>query len=83
MTRLPPSAAKLRIFPVPQKFNTFNTFNTFAIFEPFIQMRSTVTRKKCHAEERNISAKRAIVHEHEILQVRLRAQNDTFIVALY
>jgi hypothetical protein len=63
MTRLPLSAAKLRIFPVPQKFNTFITFTTFAIFEPFIQMLSTVTRKKCHAEERNISATRAIVHE--------------------
>ena len=46
-------------------------------------MLRTVTRKKCHAEERSISATRAIVHEREILQVRLRAQNDTFIVAVY
>jgi hypothetical protein len=48
-------------------FNTFNTFNTFAIFaifEPFIQMLSTVTRKKCLAEARSISATRAIVHGH-------------------
>jgi hypothetical protein len=36
--------------PAPEKFNTFITFTTFAIFEPFIQMRSTVTRKKCHSE---------------------------------
>ncbi|MCC2628441.1 MAG: hypothetical protein K0S14_2091 [Thermomicrobiales bacterium] len=31
--RHPPSAAaKIRILPVPLKFNTFNTFNNFDLF---------------------------------------------------
>jgi hypothetical protein len=29
---LPESTVKIRLYPVPQKFNTFNTFNTFDSF---------------------------------------------------
>ena len=32
--RRPPSlASKIRLLPLPQKFNTFNTFNTFNMFD--------------------------------------------------
>jgi hypothetical protein len=52
--------------PAPEKLfiAIIAIFVPFALFEPFIQILGTVTRKTCHAEElaRSIWVTPAIVH---------------------